>query len=123
MPQSIFERYGGFSSIRRVVSDFYDNVLDSDLAHYFADVEMRRLIEHQTSFISFLTGGPGTNYADAMLQHVHEQLAITPEDFDLMMRVLRRSLTKHGFETEDVDVVLERFAGRRALIVADAPVA
>jgi hemoglobin len=43
----MFERYGGFSRISRIVSTFYDLVLDSPmLGPYFANTDMRRLIDH-----------------------------------------------------------------------------
>ena len=56
MTRTIFERYGGFASISKVVSAFYDQMLDSeDTARFFEGIDMRRLIDHQTKFISTLT--------------------------------------------------------------------
>jgi hypothetical protein len=47
---TVFERCGGFASVRKVISTFYDKILDSTvLSGYFADVDMRRLIDHQTN--------------------------------------------------------------------------
>ena len=59
MSQTLYERYGGFSAISRLVMAFYDNLLDSDqIADYFEDVDMRRLIDHQTKFVASLMGDP-----------------------------------------------------------------
>jgi len=42
LAQSLFEHYGGFSVVRRIVSDLYDSILDSDqLAGYFEESDMR----------------------------------------------------------------------------------
>ena len=50
---TMFEKYGGFAKVSRIVSSFYDKALDSPiLAPYFTGVDMRRLIDHQTKFAS-----------------------------------------------------------------------
>jgi hemoglobin len=49
MAPTIFERYGGFGTFHQVVSVFYDRMLASPVTSpYFANVDMRRLIDHQT---------------------------------------------------------------------------
>jgi len=74
MAQSMFERYGGFSVVSRIVSSFYDRVLDSDnLAPYFEGTDMRRQIDHQSKFISSLMGGPAS-YSNDQLERSHERL-------------------------------------------------
>ncbi|MBE0409295.1 MAG: hypothetical protein IBX69_06140 [Anaerolineales bacterium] len=58
MKRSIFERYGGFAKVNRIVSSFYDKVLDSPITSpYFVNIDMRRLIDHQTRFIASLDYG------------------------------------------------------------------
>jgi hemoglobin len=57
MSKTIFERYGGFASISKVVSSFYGQMLESeDTARFVDGVDMRRLIDHQTKFIATLNG-------------------------------------------------------------------
>ncbi len=115
---SIFERYGGFAAIRRVVSDFYDEVLDSpQLSHHFAHVDMRELISHQTQFMSFVMGGPGTNYSDDALRRVHEPLRITDAELEELRRLLRVCLEDHGFADSDVTEVDRQLEKRRDAIV------
>lgn len=42
MPETMFERFGGFGKVSRVVSAFYDGVLDSPvLAPYFDAIDMK----------------------------------------------------------------------------------
>lgn len=117
---TIFERNGGFAAIRKVVSTFYDRVLASPtIGHHFQDVDMRGLINHQTQFISFVTGGPGTSYSDDGLRRVHAPLHITQEEFDEMRQLLRESLEDHGFSDPDIDAVDAAIAARRHAVVND----
>lgn len=118
---TIFDRYGGFATIRKVVSDFYDEVLDSPaLAHHFAHTDMRELIKHQTVFISYLTGGPGTAYSDEVLHRIHAPLGITHAEFDELLGILRDTLEDHEFDDEDVEVISKEYRRREPFIVAAA---
>ena len=48
MSQTIFERYGGFAAVRKVVSTFYDYILEDDvMAPYSEGVDMRRQIDRR----------------------------------------------------------------------------
>lgn len=115
--QSMYERHGGFSTVRRVVSDFYDRVLDSDdLAHYFAHTDMKRQIDHQTKFVSFLLGGP-TSYSDEHIERVHARLKITLPDFDLMVATMCETLEDHDFTDTEVADVEQELRRRESLIV------
>ena len=99
---SIFERYGGFARVSRIVSTFYDRVLDSPiLSPYFETTDMRRLIDHQTKFISSLMGGPAS-YSNETLERVHAHLNIDQESFDEMVLVLSETL--EDFDMTDVDI-------------------
>jgi len=41
MARSMFDRYGGFAKLSKVVMAFYDKVLDSDVVgDYFEDIDM-----------------------------------------------------------------------------------
>jgi hemoglobin len=115
--QTIFERYGGFATFRRIVSDFYDTVLDSRLAHHFARADMRELVRHQTAFVIHLTGGPGAQYSDEVLARVHRPLGITAAEFDELLDILTETLEDHELSAEDVAAVVRRFRARRAVIV------
>ena len=46
---SLYDRLGGFKTVRKIISDFYDRVLDEDdLSPHFAETDMASLIDHQT---------------------------------------------------------------------------
>jgi len=118
MTLSIFDRYGGFATIRRVVSAFYDKVLDSDvIAHHFEEVEMRRLIDHQARFVSAVTGGPAS-YSDDHLRRVHARLGITTEEFREMVALLEETLEDFDFELPDVQTVVAEIRRREGVIVS-----
>ena len=117
MPQTIYEKYGGFSAISRVVMTFYEMALDSDqIGDYFADVDMPRLIDHQTKFISSLLGGPAS-FSDERLEAVHRALGISHADFDEMGALLKEALIQHGLSDPDVHTTLGAIEAKRNIIV------
>jgi len=119
MARSIFDRYGGFASVGKIVLDFYDRVLDDDiLGPFFEDVDMRRLIDHQTKFMASVMGGPAS-YTDETLQHVHAHLGIDHVAFEQMIRVLRETLGDFRMAPADVDAVTRAMRSREAVIVAE----
>ncbi len=117
MTQSIFERYGGFVVVRKVVSDFYDKVLESErLQKYFENSDMRSLIDHQTKFIASVMGGP-VAYTDDVLRRVHQGLGISHEEFLEAAMLLRETLEDHELENADIDYVFDEFTRRESSIV------
>lgn len=114
---TIYERNGGFPAVRKVVSEFYDRVLDSDvIGHHFEQVEMRRLIDHQARFIAFLMGGPAS-YSDDHLQRVHARLGITLPEFDEMTNLLEETLEDFDFTPDDIDAIHRELRRREPFIV------
>jgi hemoglobin len=121
MRQTVFERYGGFASVSRVVTEFYDRVLDSPVASpYFEHTDMRRLIDHQTRFMSQLMGGPAS-YTDDQLERVHARLHITDEAFTEVATLLKETLEDMDFEPEDVAEVCDQVVARKRFIVTGGP--
>jgi hemoglobin len=115
--QTIFERYGGFATVRRLVSTFYDEVLDSELlARHFETVDVRRLIDHQAKFISSLMGGPAS-YTDEHLRRVHARLGITTADFREMIALLEEVLEEYELADTDIELVLAAIRRREGVIV------
>ena len=115
--QSMFERYGGFAKVSRVVSAFYGKVLESaDLAPFFENTDMRVQIDHQTKFIASLMGGPAS-YSDAELQRIHARLNISDRDFREIVELLTETLEDFDFEPADIDAVREEMTRRKPLIV------
>lgn len=117
MSKSMFERYGGFASVSKIVMSFYDKVLDSDIiGHHFEDVEMSRQIDHQTKFIASVMGGPAS-YSDDALHRVHAQLGIDQEQFDEMTTLLEETLEDFDFDRRDIDEVMGHIRARARHII------
>ena len=117
---SVYEKYGGFKTVSRVVMTFYDMVLDSDqIGDYFEDIDMARQIDHQTKFIASLMGGPAS-FSDARLKQVHAALGISHADFDEMAGLLTEALAMHGVEESDISTVMAEVEARRTIIVTAA---
>lgn len=118
MKVSLFQRYGGFSQVSRIVMSFYDKVLDSPVSSpYFANTDMRRLVDHQTKFIAQIMGGPAS-YTNEQLERVHAHLGITEEAFYETMLLLSETLEDFGFEDDDVKTVEKEMMDRKNYIVA-----
>ena len=117
MSQTIFERYGGFATVRKVVSTFYEYMLDDEvMAPYFAEVDMRRQVDHQSKFISAVMGGPAS-YSDEHLQRVHARLGIDHDAFTIMGSLLKEAMEEHDMAAADVDAVMHEIVIREHLVV------
>jgi hemoglobin len=117
MTQTLFDKYGGFAAISRVVLDLYERLLDDDeVGPFFEDVDMRRIVDHQTKFVSSLLGGPA-HYTDDQIRKMHGHLEIGGRHFDRLKAILAETLADHGFASEDVALVVGAFEARRSLVV------
>lgn len=114
---STFQKYGGFSAVSRVVLSFYEMVLDSDIVgHHFDDVDMPRLMDHQTKFVASLMGGPAA-MSDEQLAHVHRRLDITDDEFDEIVNLLGAAMKQHGMADDDIHDIEKVFSAKRGLII------
>ena len=113
----MFDKYGGFVTVSRIVMDFYDRILDSDTAGpFFENIDIRRQIDHQTKFIAQVMGGPAA-YSNDMLQRVHAPLKIDRAAFNEVASLLEATLRDHGIETQDVNAVMSEIHGRAHIII------
>lgn len=97
---------------------FYDRVLDCDqIGHYFDDVDMPRLIDHQTKFIATVMGGPAS-YSDEALSRLHQTHQISRADFDRMRDLLRGTLGDFGVDPHDINVVMQQIDDKAHVIVS-----
>ena len=115
---TIYDRYGGFAKLRKVISDFYERVLDDPrLSPFFEHIEMARLIDHQTKFIASITGGPAS-FTNSQLQRAHARLGITSRDFRAVVQLLEETFEDHGFESADIAQVMREVRQREGYIVS-----
>jgi hemoglobin len=117
MSRTIFEHYGGFSRVSKVVSSFYEKMLDSPVTSpYFTSTDMRTLIDHQTKFIAYLMGGPAS-YNNDHLERVHARLGITEAAFMEAVLLLKETLEDFDFEDQDIRTVEERVMSTKNFII------
>jgi len=118
MSNTLFQKYGGFAAVSRIVLAFYDRALDSEqIGDFFEDIDLKRLVDHQTKFISSLLDGPAS-FSDDRLKHLHAHLDISDLDMDEMAKLLSETLDEHGFEPADRDAVIREIEERRIHIVS-----
>lgn len=115
--ENLFERYGGVPFVSRLVFAFYDRVLDhEELAPFFARYDMRRLVEHQTKFLSSVaTERP--SHSNEQLREVHAELRIGPEAFQTMLDLMEETLSEFGVDRADRALLVRELEARRPYIV------
>jgi hemoglobin len=117
MKQSLYDKYGGFSPVSKIVHEFYRRVLESDLLlPYFEKANMQRLMDHQTQFFSMLLGGPVT-YSGEQLDKIHRPLNIDEEAFGEVLDVLEEVLEDSGVAGEDVETIIGALAQYKPQII------
>lgn len=114
---TMFEKYGGFSTVSRIVSAFYDQVMETPaLARYFADTDMRQLVDHQTKFIASVMGGPAS-YSNEQLERVHAKMDITEQDYHAVVGILRETLEDFEVDESDIAAICNDVMNRKRFIV------
>jgi hemoglobin len=117
VPETLFNKYGGYATLTGVVRDYYAKARDSEvLGPYFDGADMPGLVKHQTEFLGSLMGGP-RGYANQELQRIHRHFDITDTAFSTMMKLMRESLEHAYFEDADIEEIMDRMRRRRRYIV------
>ena len=117
MEQTLFEKYGGFSTVSKIVLTFYDRMIEDDtVGPFFDDVDLSRLIDHQNKFISSLMGGPAS-FSDDHIERAHRHMTIEDHHFDRLKEIVEETLTDFSVETADIETILGGFEKRRALLI------
>ncbi len=110
MSDSLYAEIGGKEAIRSVVQDFYQMVYyDHQLQGYFEGTDMDKLRDHQTEFLSMVTGGP-TEYSGRDMRAAHAELDITKQDFDLVVSYLERALKQNDVSEKHREQILSTVA-------------
>ena len=117
MEKTLFDKYGGFSTISKIVLTFYDRMLeDDDVGPFFDDVDLSKLIDHQTKFISSLMGGPAS-FSDEHIERAHRHMTIENHHFDRLKEIVAETLADFDVTPADIGTVLEGFEQRRVLLI------
>ena len=119
METSLFDKYGGFSTVSRIVLSLYDKILDDDdIGPFFDDIDMPRLMDHQTKFVSSLMGGPAS-FTDDHLVRAHAKLDLRDAHFDRLNELLTMTLVEFSVEADDITTIVGAIEARRELLRKD----
>ena len=115
---TLFEKYGGFATFSQLTSLFYQKILDTpDVAHFFEDIDIEKLIEHQTQFLVSALGGPPLQ-RNVDMKKAHHGLGIAEKDFIMVAEILEDSLVEMGVEAGDIETILSIVSGYKDDIVS-----
>ena len=114
---SLYDKYGGFATVNKLVQAFYVKVTESEnLAPYFEGIDMQRLMDHQTKFFSGILGGP-VEYTGRQLKGVHAKMSITEDAFSEVAELLEETLEDMSVENADIETIMEIVGGVKSDIV------
>lgn len=117
MEKSLFDKYGGFSTISKVVLELYNRLLDDDdVGPFFDDVDMPKLMDHQTKFVSSLMGGPAS-FTDDHIERAHRHMVIEDLHFDRLKEIVTDVLTDFEVASDDIETIVGAFEARRTLLI------
>ena len=123
MSDTIWERYGGYGFVAKAVDDFYARVLLSrDLAPYFVNINMEKLVEHQIETIGAVMGGP-YDLDIEVLRRSHARLKIKLAHLGESAAILSLTLEDNGLTDADRDALMAVVASTRDAIVDPAELA
>ena len=134
--RTLYERLGGVYGISKVVTDFSNRVLDSDIVGrnsqnvFLRDWSRNKavdrlpgLIHQRIDWLSEVSGGP-QRYVPTVpgrehlsLEMAHCPLQITRLEFDEVAHILRNTLFDNGVSGSDTSAVLDAFAARKLEII------
>jgi hemoglobin len=114
----VLDELGGSEGVATTVDDLYRRLLaDPAVAPWFRQVDLRRVRAHMTDFLVTVLEGPEV-YAGRALDVAHAGLGITDDAFDATAGHLLDALEARDVRPALLDVVLERVAPLRAVVVA-----
>lgn len=114
---SLFEKYGGFATVSKVVNELYDSLEANEItAPYFEHSDIRSLMDHQVKFLSQILGGP-QQYTGKAMTAAHMGMKISEEAFFEVAGTVKEILEDNGVEEEDVSSIITMLAGLKEDIV------
>jgi hemoglobin len=114
---TLLEQLGGRDAVEAVVARFYERVLaDVTLKHFFRNVSMSRLAQHQVDFFVMVLGNLDT-YKGRDMVTTHRGMGITDGQFDAVAGHLVGTLQELGVPQAGIDQVVALVAPLREQIV------
>jgi hemoglobin len=121
MPEAtLYERLGGEQGIEGLIQRFYARVLaDPQLAPFFGNTAMEKLLVMQREFFGAALGGPQT-YSGLALSWAHAGRGITSAHFNRYTQHLVATLEQIGIVPDDIREVMHRVSMHRNDITGEA---
>ena len=114
---SLFEKYGGFATISKLVSELYDELIENEItAPYFDRADLKSLMDHQVKFLSQALGGP-EQYTGRAMTAAHTGLKISSPAFDEVAKTVQMVLEDNQVEEEDITHIIGMLASFKDDIV------
>ena len=114
---SLFEKYGGFATVSKVVNELYDALEANEVtAPYFENSDIRALMDHQVKFLSQVLGGP-QKYTGKDMSAAHTGMKISDVAFGEVAGTVKGILVDNGVDDEDVDTIIAMLASLKDDIV------
>ncbi|MEV6772211.1 group 1 truncated hemoglobin [Nocardia sp. NPDC051030] len=116
---NMYEQIGGAPAVTTVVDDFYRRIMaDTELAWFFAEVDLTRLKALQVEYFSMLLGGPA-EYTGKPLRQAHRGLGITMTHFNRVAAHLAEALDAAGVPQHLIVLILSEIVRLADEIVAE----
>jgi hemoglobin len=117
---TLYERLGGESGIAGLVVRFYARVLaDPQLAPFFQNTSLEKLMQMQREFFGAALDGP-QSYSGQALSRAHVGRGITTDDFNRFSQHLAATLEEGGVQDDDLREVIHRIAVHKNDIIGEA---
>ncbi|GAA4650792.1 hypothetical protein GCM10023116_30750 [Kistimonas scapharcae] len=98
MADSLYERLGGHSTVFEAMHRLYEKMQnDPAISHYFDSMDIVSLTRKQVSFMTQVFGGQPPEETRS-LNEIHENLNISNHEFNVLVGLLRETLTEIGVE-------------------------
>ena len=106
---SLFEKYGGTPTVKLIVKEFYVRILETpNLARYFINTDVDKIIKHQISFISYVLGKPVSDYTGKDMKNAHINVHVTLKSFEDTLEILEETLLDFNVDVSDVELIIKR---------------
>lgn len=104
---TLFDRIGGLKGLQKVVKRFYKTLYWDDLVgHYFKNLDLEELVDHQLSFLRWSLGSRDFEYTPKALGKVHADLNITEKHFNRVGERLIEALNYAKVGQKEIDEIM-----------------
>jgi hemoglobin len=106
MSDSLYDKYGGYPTVAVVVAAFYDGIAqDPELMPAFENIDMPKLMDHQTRFLCKMLGGPVDHIGRSIMPD-EARFKIDNVSLIHVAKLLQQVLEATGIEQRDIPAIM-----------------